>query len=497
MSEYIMYLRKSRQDDPTETVEEVLKKHEIQLQDYALNNFHYRIPSDDIYREVVSGETIDDRPMIQDVLKRIEDENIKGVLVIDCQRLTRGDMLDCGIIVHSFRYTNTLIITPQKTYTLSDKYDRKFFEMELSRGSDYLDYTKEILRRGRDASKRRGNYIGSVAPYGYDRIKIGKDWTLKPNNESQYVKLIFERYTQGVGTFDIVNEIEKLGAKPRNSKSFDYNRITDIIKNPVYVGKIKVNEDETFKVMQDGKLVKKRKARKEYELVDGKHEPLVSQELFEKAQNERKKRTREPNSCVLQNPYASLIKCGYCGKAVTLHYGSKKRGGDKYKRMACIGRGCECVSHNYFELNNAIIDALKNKLDDIKVQIDTDDNQSNTNSKIIESLESHLNLNEKKMNDICGYLENGIYTIDIFTKRKKTLEDERATLENAIMNAKKENKSSSELKNKTITLSQAIEMLKDDSISAKIKNNFLKEIIQVIYYKKDKLGNITLDIYLR
>ena len=264
MSEYIMYLRKSRQDDPTETVEEVLKKHEIQLQDYALNNFHYRIPNDDIYREVVSGETIDDRPMIQAVLKRIEDENIKGVLVIDCQRLTRGDMLDCGIIVHSFRYTNTLIITPQKTYTLSDKYDRKFFEMELSRGSDYLDYTKEILRRGRDASKRRGNYIGSVAPYGYDRIKIGKDWTLKPNNESQYVKLIFERYTQGVGTFDIVNEIEKLGAKPRNSKSFDYNRITDIIKNPVYVGKIKVNEDETFKVMQDGKLVKKRKARKEY-----------------------------------------------------------------------------------------------------------------------------------------------------------------------------------------------------------------------------------------
>lgn len=290
MSEYIMYLRKSRQDDPTETVEEVLKKHEIQLQDYALNNFHYRIPNDDIYREVVSGETIDDRPMIQAVLKRIEDENIKGVLVIDCQRLTRGDMLDCGIIVHSFRYTNTLIITPQKTYTLSDKYDRKFFEMELSRGSDYLDYTKEILRRGRDASKRRGNYIGSVAPYGYDRIKIGKDWTLKPNDESQYVKLIFERYTQGVGTFDIVNEIEKLGAKPRNSKSFDYNRITDIIKNPVYVGKIKVNEDETFKVMQDGKLVKKRKAKKEYELVDGKHEPIVSQELFDKAQNERKKK---------------------------------------------------------------------------------------------------------------------------------------------------------------------------------------------------------------
>ena len=65
------------------------------------------------------------------------------------------------------------------------------------------------------------------------------------------------------------------------------------------------------------------------------------------------------------------------------------------------------------------------------------------------------------------------------------------------MNAKKESESSLELESKTISLSQAIKMLKDDSISAKIKNNFLKEIIQVIYYKKDKLGNITLDIYLR
>ena len=65
MSEYIMYLRKSRQDEPNETVEEVLKKHEIQLQEYALNNFKYKIPNEDIYREVVSGETIDDRHLRQ------------------------------------------------------------------------------------------------------------------------------------------------------------------------------------------------------------------------------------------------------------------------------------------------------------------------------------------------------------------------------------------------------------------------------------------------
>ena len=58
---YLIYLRKSRQDDPNETVEEVLEKHETMLQEFALKEFGGRIPEENIYREVVSGESIDDR----------------------------------------------------------------------------------------------------------------------------------------------------------------------------------------------------------------------------------------------------------------------------------------------------------------------------------------------------------------------------------------------------------------------------------------------------
>lgn len=64
MQEYLMYLRKSRQDNPDETVEEVLARHEKQLQEYSIKTFGYRINEDNIYREIVSGETIDDRPEI-------------------------------------------------------------------------------------------------------------------------------------------------------------------------------------------------------------------------------------------------------------------------------------------------------------------------------------------------------------------------------------------------------------------------------------------------
>ena len=54
MSYYIMYLRKSRADDPNETVEEVLAKHERILQNYAIMNYKSKIPEENIYREVVS-----------------------------------------------------------------------------------------------------------------------------------------------------------------------------------------------------------------------------------------------------------------------------------------------------------------------------------------------------------------------------------------------------------------------------------------------------------
>ena len=68
---YLIYLRKSRQDDPNETVEEVLAKHEAMLQEYAERELGGRISEENIYREIVSGESIDDRVEIKKVLARI------------------------------------------------------------------------------------------------------------------------------------------------------------------------------------------------------------------------------------------------------------------------------------------------------------------------------------------------------------------------------------------------------------------------------------------
>lgn len=69
-----------------------------------------------IYREVVSGETIAARPVMQRLLREVEQSLWDGVLVMEVERLARGDTIDQGTVQRAFQYSNTLIVTPSKTY---------------------------------------------------------------------------------------------------------------------------------------------------------------------------------------------------------------------------------------------------------------------------------------------------------------------------------------------------------------------------------------------
>lgn len=498
MSEYLMYLRKSRQDDPNETVEEVLRKHEIQLQEYALRTYGYRLPEKDIYREVVSGEMIEDRPQVNLVLKKIEDPAIKGVIVIEPQRLTRGDMLDCGTVEHLFRYTNTLVVTPPKTYDLSDKYDRKLFEMELSRGSDFLDYTKEILERGRKASTKRGNWIHSIPPYGYEKVKISKEWTLTPNEkEAPYVQMIFSLYLDGLGCDKIARKIEELGAVPRNNKEhFEPNTLRQMLRNPVYIGKLKVDSRSTIKVVEEGKLVKKRTRNKNYSVVDGKHPAIIDPEIFEKVQQKIGENPRTNSNCELKNIYAGIMKCAICGKAIMIvPYSNSSKRVDRYKCRNSIH--CHNISHRYDEINDAIVVELKRKLKDFETTYHSgSDEDKSMDQSVLDNLVKQYNDIDKKVDAICKYLEDGIYTTEMFVSRKKALEDEKKRLSDAIAHARSKLSKTYNIESKIISLHKALDLLNDDTISAKIKNDFLKSFIKVIYYKKDS-KDITIDIILK
>lgn len=208
----IIYLRKSRKDMDyfkDETIEKTLQRHEKDLQDYIIGLFGKPIPEYNIYREVASGDTIENRPVMQKVLSLIEDEGKKGVVCIEIERLARGNTIDQGIIAQTFKYTGTKIITPMKIYDLDNEDDLSYFEDGLYESRKFLKYTKRILARGRVRSVKEGNYVGSILPYGYNKVKIPneKGFMLVENeSEAEVVRLMANLFLNGLNTTYTVKE---------------------------------------------------------------------------------------------------------------------------------------------------------------------------------------------------------------------------------------------------------------------------------------------------
>ena len=323
--EYLLYLRKSRSDSPEASVEEVLSKHEKMLQDYFLREFGHTIPEENIYREIISGgESIDERPEMCKVMARIEDSNVSGVAVADPQRLSRGSLTDCDLLIDKFRFTQTLVVTPAMVYDLENKMERRFFQDELMRGRDYLEYVKEALQRGRVQSAMRGNVVGSP-PYGYNKIKIGKDWTLEPNDKADIVRMIFEWYSSGSKTpGKIATELNKMQIPSSTGRLWSKEMILIMLKNVQYNGKVIYGRRRKVVVFENGKKVKRLKKQPEEDviIVDGKHQALIDDKTFELTQERIAgrgyiaPRTRAPISDI----FAGLLRCPICGFSICSCY---------------------------------------------------------------------------------------------------------------------------------------------------------------------------------
>ena len=101
-----------------------------------------------------------------------------GALVMDVDRLARGDTIDQGRVQRAFFYSNTRIVTPNKTYDPANEYDNEYFEFSLFISRREYATIKRRMQRGRERSSSDGYYVGNVAPLwmgachctGFERI---------------------------------------------------------------------------------------------------------------------------------------------------------------------------------------------------------------------------------------------------------------------------------------------------------------------------------------
>lgn len=494
--EVLMYLRKSRADDPTLSVEEVLSKHKATLDTWVENNLSSPIPPENIFKEVVSGESIADRPEFQKVLKLIESPNYKAVLVVEISRLGRPDMEEIGKISKMFRYTNTLVITPSRTFNVADKYERDMFEQELKIGNFYLEYVKTILRAGREASVKRGCYVGSKPLYGYDKVTITegkrKYPTLAINEEqAEIVRMIFNSYVnENIGTQTIANRLNDMGVTPPQTERWSADTIRDMLENPHYIGKVKWNERKAILVVDNGEFRKTRPKTTdgEYILCDGLHEAIISEELFYAAQAKRGRTHRTCANKELRNPLAGLLYCE-CGRSMS--YRHSTRGEQKYRkepRLVCNGqKHCGNGSCSITEMMDFTIELLQQKITEYKEDVSNESTETaKFNEKQVKSLEkklTDLDLKELALWEAQLDSENKMPS-HIFKSLTDKLSKEREETEAALIKAREMVALPIDNEIKCVTLQNALDALLDDEVSVAEKNRFLKACISRITYHR-------------
>ena len=498
--EILEYLRKSRTDDPLLSVSEVLAKHESILDEWAEKNLNAPIPERNKFKEVVSGETISDRPEFQKILKLIESPKIKAILTVEVQRLSRGDLEDAGRLIKLLRYTNTLVITPTKTFDLINEYDRDIFERELKRGNEFLEYQKKIMNRGRLLSVSQGNFIGNVAPYGYDKISFNegkkKCHSLAINEEqAEVVRMIFDMYVnKDMGCHNICKYLDSMGIAAPRGKHWSPPAMKDMLANVHYIGKVRWNRRKTVTIVEDSEIIQTRPKAKDGECLvyDGKHPAIISEELFNAAQDKQGRNHRAKPNTKIRNPLAGLVYCR-CGRAMSLRTYKKPDGSERNApRLLCDGQvHCNTGSCLYSEVMGMVIEILNQKLVDYQVKVsENNDDSIREHERLIKSLEKKLSvLQAKELSQWEAQSDpdpSKRMPQHIFQQLNAKLLKEKEDVNTALRNAYETVPAKIDYEQKVVTLQDTLNALADENASAAEKNKFLKLCIERIEYHRER-----------
>lgn len=501
--QYVIYLRKSRKDIEAERsgAGETLARHEKELLSLAKK---LKLPIGAIYREIVSGETIADRPEMQKLIGEVASGKWAGVLVMEVERLARGDTKDQGIVAEAFKLGNAKIVTPSKTYDPENEFDEEYFEFGLFMSRREYKTINRRIQRGRIASLQEGKWIASEAPYGYERIKIvnGKGYTLQVvPEEAKIVKLIYHLYTVGsenlqgvyeqLGSYRIANYLNSLGIPTRKGVLWSSSSIRDILTNPAYTGMVRWQWRKEVKKYDDGVISISRAKQDDCMVIPGLHEAIVSDSVYELAQTFRKDNTHVAvkAGATLQNPLAGLIFCEKCGALMT-RLGPNSR--NKYDTLKCPNRECDNISAPVELIEQGVIAALEAWVSNYEMSWsedpgDTDQVLLDSQLSAINNLKHQIEQLTSQLNKTFDLLEQGIYTTEIFTERNRSLTEQIDSAVSRRVRLEKEYDLQCQrnaAKNEFIPLIKNVLSMYYTLPTAAAKNNLLKLALEKATYLK-------------
>lgn len=503
MAKYLEYLRKSQMDRDFEnlSVEETLKRHRAILDEFTKSK---KLNVTVVLEEVVSGESLSSRPQMMKALELISTGEFDGIVCMDIDRLSRGSGMDSSYIMSVLQANDCKIVTPQKTYDLNNETDEQFADMKFMFSRYELSTIRKRLITGRDTSVKEGRFMGSTAPYGYKIIKLkgekGNTLEVIPE-EAQVVRMIFDWYTQdGLGAGQIAEKLTTIHIKPRKVKEWSTEVVRKILINEHYIGKLPWKKNLVGKKFIDGQLQKKRYVNKEYEVHDGRHTPIISEEQFELAQQIRQDNRTRPIKVSLEvvNPFGGLLYCGHCGTKMTRVTPSKKNPSAKPRFKCTKSKKCGCKSHFSEEVEKAIVSSMGEWLADYIIELEQHEVQKDDGLELsLEMLKKQLEDLFEQQDAICELHEKKDYSDRLFQRRNAAIEAEIDKVESDIADLElkiSEQKEEVDIQSSIIPTSQYL-LDNYDNLTPKEKNDIWKLILHRIDYVKTEKGkefNITI-----
>lgn len=253
------------------------------------------------------------RPALQEMVKQIEQGVADLVLVYKLDRLSRSQRDTLHLIEEVFLKNEVDFVSMNESFDTSTPFGRAMIGILSVFAQLEREQIRERSMMGREARAKEGKWHGGG---GIDRIVTGYDYLdgrLFINDfEASCVKYIFKRYLEGHGITKIHGEISSKFPGVIAAET----TVRNIIQNPLYIGKIKYND----------------------EVYEGIHDPLISERDFNLAQEFMKKRASSSQPFRKSYLLTGVLFCGLCGARMFGRTGGRLKNGDPMKYYTCYSR---------------------------------------------------------------------------------------------------------------------------------------------------------------
>lgn len=360
----------------------------------------------------------------------------------------------------------------------------RLIEMIIEWFDEYysVNLSGEVMR-GMTEKARRGGYQSDTA-YGY---RMNKDTGIPEiiPEEAEIVRTIFDMCCDMSNSYyDICLRLNSMGAKTKRGNPWELRSVKYVLSNPFYTGKVRWNRQH-----HESHTIKD---KSEWIIADGKHEPIISQEKWDMAQDIMSKRAlrAKPKMRPMSTKHwlSGLIKCDACGSSLFL--GATGKNGMKSLQCGNYQKGKCSISHSITEdkITVGLIAALSEIL---KSSEPIKYTRIESKSAEVDYLfyENALAKIEQKEKRIKQAYRDGIDTIEEYKENKAIINAEREKLENqyASLTLKKNTSNASGVITDLIDYSKEIQNVIDiiqSEAENTVKGEAIRSIIDYAVYKK-------------